>query len=417
MKLLYIVHQFYPETVSGTERFLFNLCSGLQRDGHSVQVVTYGFQERQSRRENDLLVREYLYNSIPVTAIRHAKVPINIHSAWSGPEIAEFAENWVRRRRPDLVHIVHPMRLGGFAEAAMKAAIPYGLTLTDFWTICPKITLQTSSGSLCRGPRGGDECARWCPELDQQFVRSRLHRSKRVLEGAKFVAVPSRFVASVVQAEFPELSVRVIPHGVRRTRSPVVNKKYRGGEKVLLAYTGGLAPHKAVHILVAAFRQLKGDAELRIYGSHSEQPDYLELLQKLAAEDPRIRFCGSYSSDQLDAVLQEIDLLVVPSVWYETYSFSAHEALTRGIPVVGSRLGAIGEAVEHGVSGFMFSPGNIEDLRAVLQRVVDNPAQLNEIKARLATRISPMLEEEAYLYQHLYAACVGPAKQVSDPVR
>src|SRR5579884_2312270 len=129
MKLLYIVHQFYPETASGTEKFLLNLCATLQADGQRVQVVTYAFQEKHTRREGELLVREYLYNGMPVTAVRHLKVPLDIHTTWFGADIATFAEEMLRRCRPDLLHIVHPMRLGGFAEAAISLGVPYGLTL------------------------------------------------------------------------------------------------------------------------------------------------------------------------------------------------------------------------------------------------------------------------------------------------
>lgn len=406
MKLLYIVHQFYPETASGTEKFLLNLCSSVQRDGHAVQVVTYGLQG-EGMRNGGLLVREYVYRGIPVTAIRHAKVPIDIHTAWSGREIAQFAQEILRRCNPDVVHMAHLMRLGGFADAAARLGIPYVITLTDFWAVCPKITLQTSQETLCGGPHGGEECARWCPELDQQVVRRRLQTSKSIIEGAHSVTVPSRFVASIMQAEFPEAQIRLIRHGIRRPRITPGKKIYGKGERLVFAYAGGLAPHKGVHTLVAAFRQVKGNAELGIYGSHSEQPDYLELLQQLSAGDARIRFCGTYSDQQLDGIFQELDLLVVPSLWYETYSFSAHEALARGIPVIGSRLGAIAEAVEDGVSGFTFSPGNVEDLAAKLENVVANPEQLNGLRARLATRMSPMLEEEAYSYQRLYAAAVS----------
>jgi glycosyltransferase involved in cell wall biosynthesis len=402
MKILYVIHQFYPEFGSGTEKFLFNISSALQRDGNTVHVVAYTFQECDTRREGGVLVREYLYRGIPVTAVRETKLPIDINTSWGTAAVAKFAQEFLRKQKPDIVHLAHAMRLGPFAAAAEMLGIPYVMTLTDFWTICPKITLQTSSGNLCAGPKGGDECLRLCPELNQDMVRARLRQSRHVLENAQAVVTPSRFVASLVQAEFPKIKVRIIPHGIRRPRSLLSPKTYGPGDKLVFGYAGGLAPHKGVHILISAFRNVKGAAELRIYGSHFEQPDYFELLKQTANGDTRIRFCGTYSDDRLDSIFQEFDVLVVPSVWYETYSFSAHEALARGVPVIASKLGALQEAVQDGVSGFTVAPGNVEDLARKVEAVIAHPEQLNQITANLRARVTPMLEEEAYVYQRIY---------------
>jgi len=404
MKLLYVIHQFYPEFSSGTEKFLLNLSSAMQREGHAVHVVTYTYQERDTRKRGDLLVREYSYRGIPVTSVRHAKIPIDINTAWSGPAIAEFAGNLLGRNKPDIVHLAHPMRLGGFAETAEKIGIPYILTLTDFWTICPKINLETSSGSLCAGPRRGDECSRSCPELEQEAVRTRLRQSGHVIENATAVVAPSRFVASLFQAEIPRLKIAVIPHGIRRPRSLPSPRPYHTFDKLVFGYAGGLAPHKGVHVLISAFRAVTGTAELRIYGDHFQQPDYFALLKETAGGDTRIRFCGTYSDEQLDSIFQELDILVVPSVSYETYSLSAHEALARGIPVIASAVGAIQETVQPGVCGFTVRPGDVGDLTRKLQSVMDNPEQLNALKAQISFRTFPMPEEEAYCYQRLYAS-------------
>lgn len=406
MKLLYVIHQFYPEFSSGTEKFLFNLCSSLQRDGHAVHVVTYTFQEQDAKSEGDLQVRGYVYKGIPVTTVRHIKVPIDINTAWAGPEVAEFAANFLRKLRPDLVHVAHPMRLGAFADPARELGIPYIITLTDFWTICPKITLQATSGNLCAGPKNGNECARLCLELDHRCVRARLDQTRRTFEKAGSVVVPSRFVGSVFHAEFPELKIRVIPHGIRRPDVAPAAKTYRAGDRLIFGYAGGFASHKGMHILLSAFRKLNGRAELRIYGSHFQQPDYLRLLQQIADQDSRIRFCGSYSDHELDITFQNLDVLVVPSVCYETYSFSVHEALSRGIPVIASQLGAIDEAVQDGVSGFLVRPGDIDDLRRKLEQVLVEPEQLNDLKARLASYTAPLLEEEAYLYERVYRSVI-----------
>lgn len=403
MKVLYIVHQFYPEFASGTEKFLFNLCSSLQKDGHSVHVVTYSFQEQGTRRQGELLAREYSYKHIPVTAVRHVKIPIDIHTAWGGPEICQFAEGFLRRFEPDVLHVAHPMRLGAFARAANTLGVPYVITLTDFWMMCPKINLQTSSGNLCAGPDGGNACARFCPELDHGTTERRLQSAKVMLNGAEAVTAPSQFVASMFRNEFEGIKVRVIPHGIDQRRLRQKKKRYRPGDKIVFAYAGGLAPHKGVHILLQAFRQLeKANAELRIHGTHFEQADYYELLQRLGGTDTRICFCGPYSEERVGDILQSVDVLVVPSLVYETYSLITHEALVCGVPVIASRAGALAEAIVDSVNGFTVGVGNEHELIETLRRVVASPEILNEITAQVRDYAPPLIEEEAYLYQRIY---------------
>jgi hypothetical protein len=53
MRILYIVHQFFPKWYTGTERFVLNLAMQMQRLGHSVEVLTYGFKD-----ESDFTLRE-----------------------------------------------------------------------------------------------------------------------------------------------------------------------------------------------------------------------------------------------------------------------------------------------------------------------------------------------------------------------
>jgi hypothetical protein len=45
VKIIYLIHQFYPEFYTGTEKFILNLASMMQKAGNKVKVVTYSFYE------------------------------------------------------------------------------------------------------------------------------------------------------------------------------------------------------------------------------------------------------------------------------------------------------------------------------------------------------------------------------------
>jgi len=410
MDIIYAIHQFYPDSFSGTERFLLQLASSIRRSGHHPRVLTYSLGDIQPTRiVGELLAKEYDYHGIAVTAVRHKKVPIDVNTSLQDPSILSFAREYLGRNKCDLLHIAHPMRLASFAAAAAELSIPYVLTLTDFWMICPKVNLRTSFDSLCGGPEGGASCARLCPELEPDFVKSRLECSRELLAGAHYLVAPSRFLATIFNRELPDLNVSIIPHGLRLGAFNSNHRTYDHTSRLIFAYCGGLAPHKGVHLLLRGFRSLaSANLELRVYGAASEpQRDYERQLRDIAGKDERIRFLGRYDDSEINEIFQSIDVVVIPSLCYESYSFTLHEALASNVPIIASDVGSLNETIADAGAGFTFRMGDQEDLESKLASIVANPAILNEIKRTMETVVLPLEEEEAYLYERIYQSAVS----------
>jgi glycosyltransferase involved in cell wall biosynthesis len=421
MDIIYAIHQFYPDSFSGTERFLLQLASSIRRSGHHPRVLTYSLGDIQATRMvGKLMVKEYDYHGIAVTAVRHRKVPIDVNTSLQDPSILSFAGEYLGRNRCDLLHIAHPMRLAPVAAAAAQLSIPYVVTLTDFWVICPKVNLRTSFDTLCVGPEGGETCARLCPELHPDFVKSRLECSRELLAGAQYVVAPSRFLAAIFKRELPDLQVSIIPHGLRLGAFNSNRRTYNDTSRLIFAYCGGLAPNKGVHILLQAFRSLvSANVELRVYGAASEhQEDYERLLRDIAATDKRITLFGRYDESDINEILQSVDVVIIPSLCYESHSFTLHEALASNVPIIGSDVGSLNEKIAGAGAGFTFRMGDQEDLESKLAFIADNPAILNEIKRAMETVVLPLAEEEAYLYERIYQSAVSRrAAEVRGPGR
>ena len=273
MKILYVIHQFYPEFHSGTEKFLLNLSSAIQRDGHFIQIVTYTLSEHQEAVpcNSSLATRNYIYQGLPVLSVKHRHLPYNLHTSCWDPDIYSYAKELLQTATPyDLVHIAHPMRLLSFAKAAMDLEIPYMITLTDFWMMCPKTLLQTSSGSLCAGPEGGPVCRKLCVDMHPDFIRDRLVLVREILSAAKALVSPSKFLAAMFEKEFPFIKPGVIPHGMDFRYLKPNLKQYSNQDDVVFAYCGTLAPNKGVHLLLKAFLKLNpGNGKLKISGPAS----------------------------------------------------------------------------------------------------------------------------------------------------
>jgi glycosyltransferase involved in cell wall biosynthesis len=149
-------------------------------------------------------------------------------------------------------------------------------------------------------------------------------------------------------------------------------------------FVGRLTPHKGVDRLIAA---LPPGGRLSIAGSSGHDPalperDYPLLLRRLA-ERRDVRFLGPVADETLPDLYRRAVVLALPSVHQTCYGRQVRvsellglvvlEAMASGTPVVASRLGGLPEVVQHGVTGFLVEPGNVDELRERLAQLLHDP--------------------------------------------
>jgi glycosyltransferase involved in cell wall biosynthesis len=152
-------------------------------------------------------------------------------------------------------------------------------------------------------------------------------------------------------------------------------------------YAGGLSWQKGVHILVEAFNGLRGSADLVIAGDETKYPAYVRDLQERARR-PNVRFVGRLDRAEVWQALVDSDVVVVPSLWFETFSMLTHEAFAAGVPVIASDHGALQEAVRHRVDGLLVPPGDVAAWQEALQRLADNHELLGSLRANVRSPLS-----------------------------
>ena len=86
------------------------------------------------------------------------------------------------------------------------------------------------------------------------------------------------------------------------------------------------------------------------------------------------RFAGHVTGEPLRALQAHADVVVSPSLFYETFGYSVAEALLDARPVVASRIGALPELVEHEVTGLLAPPGDDSAHAEAVRRALDDPA-------------------------------------------
>jgi glycosyltransferase involved in cell wall biosynthesis len=409
MKIVYLVHQFYPEFYTGTEKFVLNLSTIMQKAGNRVKVITYSFYEDSfyDQRRGGMLCKEFLYKGIPVLAIKHKQLPDDLHHAIGNTALAEIADDLINVEQADVVHIGHTMRVGALAQALKPLGIPYILTLTDFFLACPKVNLVSSRQPLCNGPEQGEACGKLCPELQSDYIHQRLESAKNILFNARILVAPSAFVAGLFMREFPGLAVKVVHHGLSFERLKRNERTYATGDRIVFCYAGSFNPHKGTHVLVEAFRRLNpSNAVLKIYGSGPDE-SYVKSLTSMAATNGNIEFCGVFPESQTGEVLSNVDVVVVPSLCYENYPMTLHEALACNIPVIATKLGGMAEKIKDGFNGFLFEMGDSRHLQTVLKAIVNDPAVLNPLKRNISSMMIQGVEQEAYTYARAYRSLLN----------
>ena len=411
MRILLTAHQFLPEHASGTEILTLHTAQELRKRGHDVRVFT-GFPAKVSLIDSQRF-DSYEYQGLPIHRFLHEHVPMFdqtniVEMEYNNHLFGNHFRTFLKTNPQDMVHFFHLSRLSAAAiDACSDARTPMAFTATDFWSLCPTSQLRLSDGSLCNGPDPlAQNCVRHLVEVSQpnevrsrlrvlpdaaylrghrrdtkrppagtlvfpfvhsissrpEFIRQRLNKIDRIL-------VPTRLMQSLLTKNGIHSSrQRYVPYGIdlqHMTRD--INK---GRARALrVGFVGTLFEHKGAHLLIRAIRSISNDipVELKIYGKLNEFPAYVGELRTLAGDDERIQFAGTFPNEEIGRIFTGLDVLVVPSIWYENTPLVIYSAMAAGCPVIATNLGGMSEAVDHHVNGLLFEIGNVEQLAAHIQ--------------------------------------------------
>jgi glycosyltransferase involved in cell wall biosynthesis len=179
----------------------------------------------------------------------------------------------------------------------------------------------------------------------------------------------------------------VLPNFVRITDS---GGKFNSFEpSVDGIYFGSLIPEKGVEVFIRSLVGLK-NGTFRIVGE-GYMRNVLETIvrDEIPAGGPSIKFVGHLDAEELRKEISISLMVIIPSIWYENAPMAVLEAFSQGKPVLGSRLGGIIELIKEGETGYLFQPGNPNDLREKMGFLLKDRAKAFEMgqKARMWVRM------------------------------
>lgn len=204
--------------------------------------------------------------------------------------------------------------------------------------------------------------------LRERFIKTHLNAVDRFVSPSRFLR--QRYIAWGLAAD----RIDVIANA-RPARTPTPHRPSTG-RRASFGYFGNLNPWKGVLELLAAARRIaamgEGDFELRIHGGAPFQSEAFTTAfdRALAKAGGNVSHCGPYRLDELPALMEEIDWVVTPSIWWENAPLVIQEAFQHRRPVITSSIGGMAEMVRDGQDGLHARPGDPAALARVMQRAM-----------------------------------------------
>ena len=378
----------------GAERAYFDTARILAENGHEVAFFAMEHPENLDTPWNRFFVSGVDYHD--AGAGLGSKLRAAVRIVWNR-EASEKLDALIREFKPDVAHLhnTYHQLSPSIIWTLRKRGIRIVMTLHDYKLISPNYSL------LVRG-KVWDHTSGIRAIFDRAVQDSRLKSA--VCAAEKWVhgligtfgkvdayIAPSRFLIE-------RFRVAGFPYPIRHVVQPIMPfpdaPTTKGGGYLL--FIGRLSEEKGIATLIDACVELKGDIGLKIIGSGPEEA----ILREQAKGIPGIEFLGYQTGDAWESALQGAKALVVPSIWYENMPYVVLEALSRGKPVIASRMGGVPERIREGENGWLFEAGNPDDLIRAIRNLMlyPDPSEL----ARAAYESVSDARPEAY-----YRALIG----------
>lgn len=413
MRIVQVVQGLPPESLGGTEMYALSLSQELARQGHEVRI----FSRSADPRKTEYSIEHTSLAGVAVTRLNNLfrRLPTFAQS-YVNPAIARSFGAFLDACAPEIVHFHHLMYLSTTCmQEATRRGIPVVMTLHDYWLICQRGRFLKPDLSLCPG-QTDEGCAQCFAHVLNDKLAPVYQRLKPLLGAGSWLRdrlrhVHGRYVASRppsaqslqhiqqrmahVREICCEVNLFLAPSRFLReqflhfgipadkivfsecglpTQHELVERQRPAGAPLIFAYIGVVDPVKGVHLLVEAFQPLTR-AELHIYGGETDYAPYPDrgLFLTQLRRSPHIRLMGRYENREVGRILSEVDVVVVPSIWYENAPLVIREAFLARKPVITAAFGGMQEWVQDGVTGLLFKPRDVADLRKKLEQCITDP--------------------------------------------
>jgi glycosyltransferase involved in cell wall biosynthesis len=382
----------------GAEILSFALRDELRTRGHDARLLTTTAGELGEKRDDEERVVDYRCLG---TTSRYRTL-LQTANVWAYRALQQV----LREFRPDVVHVrMFLTQLSPLILPLLKS-VPSLYHVVWYRPVCPVGTKTLPNGHPCLVSPGAscyqNRCLPlrdWIPLMIQMSLWRRWRGAfARIIANSE--ATKAALVAEGIEP------VEVILNGV-----PEQGPKAALARDPTVVYAGRLTREKGVDILLRAFESIRNkvpNAKLMIAGSGQEQEALRTLVHELGLEEA-VSMPGHLKPNELEERSKTAWVQAVPSRWAEPFGLVAAEAMMQGRAVVASATGGLPEIVEHGHTGFLVPPDNLEALAEKLlvllqdRRLAETMGEAAQRVAMSRFSLARQVDEFVGIYEQLVA--------------
>lgn len=388
LRILIGADTFWPQ-INGAATFIARLAAGLAERGHDVHIVAPSY----SNKTLGTMVEEHEGQKMTLHRLYSWRWPGHPWLRFMMPwRVKQNSARILDQVKPDVIHFQSHIIVGrGMTLEGGKRGIRLVGTnhfmpenLLDHAYIIPKF-------------------------MRRKAIRMGWEAAGRSFARAESVTTPTRRAAEYLEANTKVRNVVAVSCGIN---ADGYNGNLDPKPENLIVFLGRLSEEKQIDRLIKALSIMDPalNAKLEIVGGGELEGKLRALAQSLGLED-RVTLTGFVEQDQLRDALQRGSVFAMPSI-AELQSISTMEAMASGLPVVAADAMALPHLVHDGENGFLFEPGNVEDLAAKLTTVLTMaPEEILKFKKEsLAIVASHDIQRTLDTFESMYRG-----EQVTDP--
>ncbi|MHB9941095.1 glycosyl transferase family 1 [Clostridium sporogenes] len=428
MRILHYSLGLPPFRSGGLTKYSFDLMKNQIEEGHEVYLLYPGyfnFSRKTKIIKNKNKFNSNIYeivNPLPVSLLGGVVNPMNFCNACD--ENIYF--NFLKKVKPTIIHIHTLMGLHKeFLEVAKKMKIKIVYTTHDYYGFCPKGNLLDNENRICTDFENGFKCA-VCNEnsysmkliylmqsnIYRKFKNSTIIKKARILK-KKYLKtkISNNSIAKVkcsgedyeklrqyylkmfklidyfhfnstltkeLYNNYIKLKGEVINISHADIRDNRIKKSYNDNMELRITYLGPTEAYKGFYMLKNALDKLiykkVFNWHLDVYGNDNIY--YKKTYEKFIA------FNGSYDYYQLKDIFDNTDLLIVPSIWNETFGYIALEGISYGVPTIVTENVGSKDIIINNKTGFIIK-SSIDELSNKLEEVIKERKILSDINKNI----------------------------------
>jgi glycosyltransferase involved in cell wall biosynthesis len=411
MKVLHFCSYYRP--FGGAERLLFSVLDLLESRGVTNVVVAPGSQSEGAtgkRAEHFVDFLEYPFGRSDL-----------LSAALNNRRLMRSISRIVADERPDVIHL-HNQQNPFVYLGCLRTGIPLVRNVHDPRLYCPTSWRLLPDRSHCPHPFGRacltEGCIGWTPAEVKNLAATIFNR--RLSFRNTTLIVESREAYELArQNGYPDDRLAFIPNFTKLRPIEVERaekERHSDPNRRRVLFVGRASYEKGLHLLLRAMARARSGFQLHVLTSGDYyQQKVAPLVEELGLQRRvEARFDSTY--EETARYYSMADVVVVPSVWFETFCLVGIEAMARMTPVIATRTGGIKDWCADGETGLLVDVFDEAALAGAIDRLLENPELRRRMGENGYRRVAALYNEDHYFerLEALYRKVANHGEAGSD---